>query len=482
MITGKAAAGPLRIGTAGLAGICTILAVGGLAAADNVKNDIALAGGVGGRLTIVEGQSATINYTVQATGGTCDAADGSAVTVEVKTVPEVSVTPATLTFTTCSSSQSVVFHPDAPGSFSIPAVAASDRAGTYNTAATAFNLIVKADSDGDGVADAEDNCPDTANADQADSDGDGAGDACDSAPPVNNAPVVVEAAADAAGIEGDELQASGRFADPDGDPLTLSADNGGGEFTDNGDGSWSWRLQTDDDVAARTLTVTARDDEGASVVDSFDYSAANADPTLSAVATAQDAAGCGVVLSGGWADPGSADTHLGTLVWGDGDTSALGSDNPFSSSHSYSAAGSYTVVAEIVDDDGGSDRVELAHSVYNKPGNVLQPINASGSRSVFKLGSTVPVKIAVVNCSGAAVAGLAPQVGVAKLDGSPDGTVVETVSTATPTSGTTMRYDASASQYIYNLSTKPLSVGDFRIRITDPTFAAPVTAVISLRK
>ena len=36
-----------------------------------------------------------------------------------------------------------------------------------------------ADADGDGVPDAQDNCPTVANADQKDSDGDGVGDACD---------------------------------------------------------------------------------------------------------------------------------------------------------------------------------------------------------------------------------------------------------------------------------------------------------------
>lgn len=39
-----------------------------------------------------------------------------------------------------------------------------------------------ADTDGDGVADGDDNCPDVSNADQADSDGDGMGDVCDACP------------------------------------------------------------------------------------------------------------------------------------------------------------------------------------------------------------------------------------------------------------------------------------------------------------
>jgi hypothetical protein len=59
--------------------------------------------------------------------------------------------------------------------------------------------------------------------------------------------------------------------------------------------------------------------------------------------------------------------------------------------------------------------------------------------SYFKLGSTIPVKIRVVSCGGAAVSGLAPQVSVVKKDSIPAGTELEATSTATPTDGTAMR-------------------------------------------
>jgi hypothetical protein len=42
------------------------------------------------------------------------------------------------------------------------------------------------DGDGDGVCDADDNCPTTPNPDQADRDGDGVGDVCDNCPDVPN--------------------------------------------------------------------------------------------------------------------------------------------------------------------------------------------------------------------------------------------------------------------------------------------------------
>ena len=55
------------------------------------------------------------------------------------------------------------------------------------------------DRDGDGVSNAEDNCPDIENPDQLDSDNDGAGDACDAAPETANYKVQRGALPQAAG-------------------------------------------------------------------------------------------------------------------------------------------------------------------------------------------------------------------------------------------------------------------------------------------
>jgi PKD repeat protein len=80
------------------------------------------------------------------------------------------------------------------------------------------------DSDGDGVADATDNCPLVANADQADTDHDGAGDACDTP---NIAPVVT-VGPDAAITAGSTFTRTGSFTDMDSTSWTANVSYGDG--------------------------------------------------------------------------------------------------------------------------------------------------------------------------------------------------------------------------------------------------------------
>jgi hypothetical protein len=311
-----------------------------------------------------------------------------------------------------------------------------------------------------------------------------------STPPQNGAPTVFDPAEDAFGIEGDTLTASGKFTDPDNDTMTLSADNGSvGTFTPNAGGvagAWNWSLGTNDDVAQATITVTADDGHGHTVTDSFDYRALNADPVLGALTLG--GTNCDPVLGFSFSDVGSGDTHTGSISWGDSSAPDSFTTSPVSKSHHYVSAGTYPITVNVADDNGGTDSDStVSHTVNNIPSTVLQPINYTGrpgvpGMSLFKAGSTIPVKITVANCNGASVGGLLPTVKAVKYDNQADGTDVESSSPANPDPGTQMRYDATAGQYIYNLGTKGQTAGDYKLTISDASFASDVIAYFSLKK
>ena len=112
---------------------------------------------------------------------------------------------------------------------------------------------------------------------------------------------------------------------------------------------------------------------------------------------------------------------------------------------------------------------------------VLQPINADGS-SIFKLGSTVPVKFALVGAS-AGVKDATVTLTHDKIINDIEGTVMENLSTATPTTGDVFRYDAESGQYVFNWGTKDLKSGPgtygLTINMGDQNFPA---VFISLKK
>jgi hypothetical protein len=116
-------------------------------------------------------------------------------------------------------------------------------------------------------------------------------------------------------------------------------------------------------------------------------------------------------------------------------------------------------------------------------GNMLPPISLGAQRSDFKQGNTVPVKVAG-SCTGGTVAGLTNlKVTISAGADLAAGLVVGTpTSTSVPTTGTVMRYGDG--QYIYNLSTKPLSAGTYTIRVSNVWAGGTysTTASIDLKK
>jgi hypothetical protein len=110
---------------------------------------------------------------------------------------------------------------------------------------------------------------------------------------------------------------------------------------------------------------------------------------------------------------------------------------------------------------------------------VLQPINKDGS-SIFKLGSTIPVKFQLTGAS-ASTSNLVAHIYVAKVSNGVAGVEVEPLTNVNADAGNVFRYDASANQYIFNWGTKGLSEGTWQIRIDLGDGATHVVSV-SLKK
>jgi HYR domain-containing protein len=140
--------------------------------------------------------------------------------------------------------------------------------------------------------------------------------------------------------------------------------------------------------------------------------------------------------------------------------------------------GSTTVTCTAKDQAGNTGTGSFTVLVTAAWSNVLQPVNLDGS-SVFKLGSTVPVKFQLTGAS-AGVRDLVARLYLTKVGSVADGTVLEAISTSNATTGNLFRYDATSGQYIFNLATKTLSTGAYQLRV-DLGDGVPHTVDISLR-
>jgi len=99
-------------------------------------------------------------------------------------------------------------------------------------------------------------------------------------------------------------------------------------------------------------------------------------------------------------------------------------------------------------------------------GGFLPPIKADGSR-ISKLGSNVPVKFQLTDANSNFVSSAIATISLQKYSGSnPMGDPISGTSTSAATTGNLFRYDPASNQYIFNLSTKGLSDGTWKINVT----------------
>lgn len=118
--------------------------------------------------------------------------------------------------------------------------------------------------------------------------------------------------------------------------------------------------------------------------------------------------------------------------------------------------GTFAYTAVATDNAGNTTTVTGVYKVTYRFDGFLQPINDTAHQigvatSIFKAGSTVPVKFQLKNASGAVVQALTAPVWITPVKGSATSAPVdESVYTGVSDSGSTFRYDAAAQQYIYN--------------------------------
>lgn len=202
------------------------------------------------------------------------------------------------------------------------------------------------DTDGDGVPDAGDNCPQTSNPDQADTDGDGTGNACDNFPPT------ADAGGPYVGTEGSSILLTGTA----GDATPTGVLGSSWSFSDGaaGTGLTTTHAFADDGAFTAELSVT---DGEFTVTDQASVVVTNVAPIVSAGPGSTLVAGTNHLLQAGFADPGSRDAPWTYAVnWGDGTkitTGSTSSAGTLTVPHIYRQAGTFNVTISVTDKDGG---------------------------------------------------------------------------------------------------------------------------------
>jgi hypothetical protein len=395
-----------------------MLAVPAIALADNIVNDIDTTVHADSVVNATVGETVRVGYLIQATGQICDAADGTKATLTPSKDSgpgTVAISPTSQDYTACDSSKTFDFSADTPGDYVI-AVAVADTNGDYNTTTGRWKLRVTGG---------------TTN------------------PPADTTPPII----------------SYQLNPP-------SPDGANGWYKSNVSLTWTVTenespssLQTTGcvdqnitaDQVATTYSCSATSDGGSAGPVNVSIKRDAAAPLLNIAGAASGTAYnyCDAAPTSPTFDPYD-------------ETSGLDGSEDDTWTAPTNGAGTYTYTAHAQDLAGNAASETRTYTrTYGAAYKGLQqPINAGSTpRSVFKLGSTVPLKFFLA-CPSGPVTNANATFSITKVDSMPDGSVNESPVDLPASSGNQFRLaDATSGQYIFNLSTKPLTQGTYNLKV-----------------
>ena len=235
-------------------------------------------------------------------------------------------------------------------------------------------------------------------------------------------------------------------------------------YTITDDGTTAGLADPRSDTATVSVTVTPVND--APVIDAATFGAAR-------VGCPTTAGGNNATLTVAFHDVDPGDTHTGSIDWDSNPLTLADNQNmgvvtsPFSASHSYAAPGNYTATVVISDGSLSDSDTESITVNFNVIGDGFkQPVNNTRNGhplSVFKHGSTIPLKLEVTDCAGNHPSGLEIRIHWQKISGGVPTGELEAAATNQPDIGNLMR--KTDSHYMFNWNTKLASDPTATIRI-----------------
>ena len=317
---------------------------------------------------------------------------------------------------------------------------------------------------------------------------------------VSNVSPVVTAPANQSADEGTARSFDlGSFSDPGADsPWAVDVNWGDGSahttFNQSSAGSVTPQSHTyANGPATRTVTVKVTDKDGASDTKSFTVTVANVKPVVTSAAFSSSSVDCGTnnaSLSGTFDDPGAETSWTVTIAWGDGspNSTVVTTTHSFNASHTYASSGTYAATITVTDDVDTSapftaNSTNVTVNYVLSP--ILQPINPGPPNSIFKWGSTIPVKVRVQDCNGSSPSGLDLRVTFAKMSGNIPSGEYEAGSSSQADTGNQMRFSGGSDPlYIFNLASRSLgtdSSATYRIYVTITSSGQRVQADIGTK-